>query len=338
VTLREDPGEGHWYDNVLNNDQFREFLARVVTSASHAKPVSTAFTLTVAAPSEGGSLHGWKIESLVIPGRLARLHVSYTKNREVHVATWNVDTFSVDSHLFEFKSLIVDDSIMNVTRGSMGIIRFETNAGGRVWQVTSRKNSVQLSSRMQAILTTAGPIVLVVSEAAHMNEMSVALRISHDLDMYHKLDSEIVSSSEALQRLDTQKLGGGNIVVVGDTTSPFLRMLLKQPKTPFRLDGRKLVLDRRTIDGPELGIMFLHPHPTNPLGKVLCLLSTDEAGLERAARLFPIRTGIAVPDWIVLGKNADNAGAAGVIGAGVWGRNWSWNGPMSWLYGPPGGF
>lgn len=44
--------------------------------------------------------------------------------------------------------------------------------------------------------------------------------------------------------------------------------------------------------------------------------STDTAGLERAFRLFPIRTGIAVPDWVVIGSHADRIGAAGILGAG----------------------
>lgn len=50
---------------------------------------------------------------------------------------------------------------------------------------------------------------------------------------------------------------------------------------------------------------------------MLFILSTDSYGLERAARLFPIRTGITVPDWLVVGESADSIGAAGVIGAGL---------------------
>jgi hypothetical protein len=49
---------------------------------------------------------------------------------------------------------------------------------------------------------------------------------------------------------------------------------------------------------------------------MLFILATDSSGLERATRLFPIRTGITVPDWLVIGTYANNVGAAGVIGAG----------------------
>jgi hypothetical protein len=49
---------------------------------------------------------------------------------------------------------------------------------------------------------------------------------------------------------------------------------------------------------------------------MLFLLATDTAGLEKAARLFPIRTGVAVPDWLIIDRGADRVGAAGVVGGG----------------------
>jgi hypothetical protein len=64
------------------------------------------------------------------------------------------------------------------------------------------------------------------------------------------------------------------------------------------------------------GILFLHPHPTNPSANMLFILSTDSAGLENAARLFPIRTGVTVPDWLVIGDRDLLSGAVGIVGAG----------------------
>ena len=46
------------------------------------------------------------------------------------------------------------------------------------------------------------------------------------------------------------------------------------------------------------------------------IIHNDKDGLERASRLFPIRTGVAVPDWIIVGDKMDNFGAGGVKGAG----------------------
>ena len=57
-------------------------------------------------------------------------------------------------------------------------------------------------------------------------------------------------------------------------------------------------------------------HPKNSKGRALILTGTDTEGLERAIRLFPYRTGVPVPDWLVIGREADQRGAGGVLGAG----------------------
>lgn len=49
---------------------------------------------------------------------------------------------------------------------------------------------------------------------------------------------------------------------------------------------------------------------------MLLILYYDVSGLERAGRLFPFRTGVAAPDWVVLSERTDLIGAAGVDAAG----------------------
>lgn len=109
-------------------------------------------------------------------------------------------------------------------------------------------------------------------------------------------------------------------------------------------------------------ILFCHPHPYDDKSLALFVQSTDPSGLERAVRLFPIRTGVLSPDWLVVNGRADTIGAAGVQGAGYasplfsflfffltcasyisvygWKPNtgsqdvtneWQWNERMSWL-------
>lgn len=38
---------------------------------------------------------------------------------------------------------------------------------------------------------------------------------------------------------------------------------------------------------------------------------------ERAIRVFPLRTGVPNPEWIVVGREADKWGMGGVLGAGL---------------------
>jgi len=64
---------------------------------------------------------------------------------------------------------------------------------------------------------------------------------------------------------------------------------------------------------------------------MMFIIYNDEAGLERSLRLFPFRTGVAVPDWVVLGEGMELLGAAGLEAAGVWGNGWTLNESMAWF-------
>jgi hypothetical protein len=49
---------------------------------------------------------------------------------------------------------------------------------------------------------------------------------------------------------------------------------------------------------------------------MLFIIANDQSGLERAARLFPTRTGLALADWLVIGERTDKQGASGIQNAG----------------------
>jgi len=188
----------------------------------------------------------------------------------------------------------------------------------------------QLSGRMQAVLATAALVSLVVSDHTPSRDLSVALRIAHDLNKYHKLDSEVIRSSEAWQRCQDGSLGRGNMVVFGNPQTPFTRWCLTRQHSAFEIDVKPFKLNGKPLEDSP-GILFLHQHPEYRRANVLFMLG-DDSGIERAARLFPIRTGITAPDWLVIGASTDLVGAAGLIGAGVWARKWEWDDRGSWLH------
>lgn len=113
---------------------------------------------------------------------------------------------------------------------------------------------MQLSGRMQAVLTSAAPIILVIPDDAQSQELSVALRIAHELNTYHRLDAEIMQSAEALQDLEASALNEGNIVVIGNSSSPFVHWTLNQKKTPFQLNHSQLALNGLTLNALGLGM------------------------------------------------------------------------------------
>lgn len=182
-------------------------------------------------------------------------------------------------------------------------------------QVTSKIKTPQPSGRLANILSSPAPLTLIIPDSAPPTTFSAALRIAHDLDVYHRLDSEIIDASAALERLETSTMGVGNLVLFGGPENEFTTSLLQQRKTPFSLQERKLYLNGKLVE-ESAATLFLHPHPTSSSSLALVLFYNNPRALERGLRLFPIRTGVAVPDWIITTEEADFKAAAGVAGAG----------------------
>ncbi len=175
--------------------------------------------------------------------------------------------------------------------------------------------AVQPSGRVSRILSSTGPIVIVIPSEDDEYYVHAALRLAHDLDVYHKLSVEVIDASEALKRIDAGTLGTGNVVTIGDSRNAFTQQILEESSTPFTIANGLLNFRGKPL--PEgASSAFLHPHPVSASSLVLVLYSGDTTGTERLLRLFPIRTGITVPDWIIIGDKSDSTGAAGVEGAG----------------------
>lgn len=170
---------------------------------------------------------------------------------------------------------------------------------------------IQPSGRLSAILTSSGPLQIVIP-AHDPRHLSAATRLAHSLDVYHKIDASILEAKEVQ---DLSRLSAANVVLITDGNDGLLAELLAGGGTPFTFEDGTLVVRGRVVKQSEAAV-FLHTHPTRPEGLMLVIYADNETALERALRLFPVRTGITVPDWVIVSPEADKTGAGGVVGAG----------------------
>ncbi|KAL5490095.1 hypothetical protein ACEPAI_4928 [Sanghuangporus weigelae] len=355
VTFHEDEGQPHWYPNVFESEQVRSFLQEALVSKvqeQHPFSESFEFTLTVADPVRSGSKNGWKIEELVVPGRLARLHVE-TRDDITVVRTVNVRSFSLANNIHTDHGTMVIDR----TRLARSIQerRFSLAAAATWIEREAALSSRPMPpGRAQNIFDTPAPLTIIISSDARVypKMLSAALRIAQALDVYLKLDSEILLDTDAVHVVESTNREGlvghrlrGNLIILGGAENALSMKLLTSPatglQTEFGLseDGTWVFRGEPLDKGHDnLGILFTHPHPTSPTGSVVFLSGTSlltdpgSQGFERVLRLLVPRTGIAVPDWIIVRKDIDRLGAGGVIGAGVWDSTWKWNEAMSYTH------
>ncbi|KAG6897846.1 hypothetical protein C0992_010334 [Termitomyces sp. T32_za158] len=137
VFIREVPNEDHWFSSVFDNEQVRDFLETLlVTEPQLHSNLAKDFTLTVSDPRASGTLHGWKVESLLIPGRLARLRVKIDEAGSAQVITTNVHSFSLDRRLSSCKSLQIGVSFVTLTSEQAEIVRFSADgAESEIWTI-----------------------------------------------------------------------------------------------------------------------------------------------------------------------------------------------------------
>uniref|UniRef100_D8PW24 Peptidase S9 prolyl oligopeptidase catalytic domain-containing protein n=1 Tax=Schizophyllum commune (strain H4-8 / FGSC 9210) TaxID=578458 RepID=D8PW24_SCHCM len=333
VTYREDPGQPHWYDGIFD-ERVDAFIDRVLSSptalAAPASPYSKAierFTLTVASPTESGTLHGWAVEELAVPGRLAKLSVARTIPGRVDVKTQNVAAFTVDKDVFEhLREVTINGKEVELRGLAKGTMRARFSFKNKEWDQDDEHHPRQ-PLRAQSILSTAhGPIkVSVPSLAPDSPELSLALRIVHDLDTYHKLDAEIIegrpNDRSSLVAIQVGKPSDAYCRLLEDDSAV---LLPRADGVCFR--GKK----EHRVHKPGTGVIALDPNVVDGRTKIY-LYAADVAGLERLGRLFPIRTGVKVPGWMVVGPEMDTKSSGGILGAGFFGTGGEWNVGMSWF-------
>ena len=113
-----------------------------------------------------------------------------------------------------------------------------------------------------------------------------------------------------------------NVVVYGnaDTNAAWPALL---GRSPIQVRRGEVQVSRRALRGEDLACLFIRPRPQSPRASVGVVAGSGLAGMRLTDRLPYFVSGVAYPDWIVLGSDVLRRGLAGVRAAGFFGLNWS---------------
>jgi predicted esterase len=275
ISYHEEQGKPHRWDTILSADYVQNFLDKVVASNTTSLPPS--FTLTTSITAESGSLHGFSIRQLELPGALGRLRVESGVGPEVLVNTENVWEFSVDKSSLKPETVLVVDGVeIKIEEGDPTIWlskarrEGDPNPDGRMG-TTAAPSSISSALPCQPVHEThcrpSGPLnrilsgdgaITIVAPQNSPHHLSASTRIAHNLLAYLKIDSQILFDNEATKLLDEKRLGCSNIIILGGLSNSFgQRIMPKNPKSVVFKETGWTLQDRQFVSPGSGNVLVL---------------------------------------------------------------------------------
>ncbi|CAG8515817.1 2966_t:CDS:10 [Funneliformis caledonium] len=341
INLSEVIDQGHWFDNIMSDKVMQDFMNKYLLTQKDSFQLSSdnrlikdpvllrQFTITLMNPANFGGKGNIIVEQLFIPFRLGKIHVKlYQVSPEDGLSSITYTLKTTNIRRFKFKNLnenistiIIDDTEFNALSMNQELRQsgwFYKNDNGNAWKHPLTYGPAHL------ILESKSPLLIVIGTTSASNAvtskfMNVAQEISHSWFLYGNGNAIIVHDTDLID--DNEFAGNeyvkGNMVLLGNIF-----------ENKFYKDG-SFQLNYKKFSDPGTGILFLHPYKFSQLS--LIISGTDLSGLDQIAKLFPKRTGVPIPDWIITGSETKWKGVGGLLGAGFWDNEWRYNDAIGYL-------
>jgi predicted esterase len=316
-SYNEVPGHNHWWDGVMTTPELVDFYYAQTRSEDVLPRKLKDFTMVVGSPGDTGSKSGIKVLQLQDPGRYGRVevkgHIIKTSNimsLEFDPSMWK-ETVVINGAEVELGQLMANiEAPMKI----YNIAADESYATSQEESTMTRRQERQLGS-MTAILQTQGHFV--IRHAGLASTSHVALQVSRNLHQYFQADAVILPSFADSELENTS----GNIVTIAIADSlPNL-----SPYFPIRLgDTGCSVRDhqghKQDYGDAARGAAFVRSAGVERLE--LVIWGADEEGLQQAARVVPMLTGVGQPDFVVFGASTKWRGIEGILAMGFFDAKW----------------
>ena len=340
VEVSEVPGKPHWWNGVVDDDRMQAFYDQHLY-AEVPRPLE--FSLRGVNPATLGSHGGLSLAQLEVPYRAASIHVSIdAQTRRWAVRTQNVRRLQFEPRLMRtfhpVSGVEVDGQWLDVGAAGDAVTtafcRTRAVPGeGCTWQMDAdgawRSHERTPEQYGPAGAVFEGPVTVVYGEANWTR--AAAVHLANDLYSQGRYSVDVVAHSDALDLLAPE--AATNLVVIGEQGTNSVLDALSLRWEAGSLVGHDVAagalrLGGGDYQGPGLGIQYLAPLPARAGSSRLALVvsGTDESGTRAACGLFMgyqgYKSGMMVPDFMVVDQTFAWAGTGGVRAAGFWTNEW----------------
>lgn len=349
--VSEIPGVGHWWDSILNDKDTRNFMNQYLGNESSIKPeLPSTFTITCMNPHGFGGKGGILPLQLTIPFRIGKIRVSRFSN-EWYLKTSNIRRFGIkEVEGYELPTTIrIDQSDpIPVTPNLYPSIHFckEDSTGkwktceGVTWTFYERNPDNYGPMRIVFEKFT----VIIVGTLGSAEEATwyekQAILLSNQLYIVGKhyvpiiKDSDFVTSEYSESDSNLLLIGGPHTNLVSQYFAKYFPVRFHGNRSQISL-GDYVFNSRHNMIEPEdpLGCIFLaalpniaSPGPASHLSRLaLVIAGTSLEGVNLAARMIPVASGLHIPDYLIVTKDIKSKGSGGIIAAGYWNNFWGFD-------------
>lgn len=184
-------------------------------------------------------------------------------------------------------------------------------------------------------MDTPGALTIVIGTqltAKDLHFERIAKNVAQNLYLYFGAEVDIRFDYEV-----EDVLLSGNVISLGmeDENAYVQNIRRSHLKIPFPLQANKQAIyindttKNHIYRDDGFGAIYLHPLARSRVLIIIC--GTDQLGLEKAAKLFPYKTGVGQPDWIVVGSKIGVQGMQGVEAMGYYSNLWDIESSVSYV-------
>jgi hypothetical protein len=127
-----------------------------------------------------------------------------------------------------------------------------------------------------------------------------------------------------------EKYPDQNVIIYGnrDNNTAWASMLRS---CPVQVGKGQITMPGRSFDGDDYGTYLIYPRPDSDIASVGVVAASGEKGMKATYANLYLENGTTFPDMILVNSQVIKEGVSGILGAGFFGNDWSFeNGDFVW--------
>lgn len=324
VIYHEEKGAGHWWGSKCVDwpPMFEMFEKARLPDDSDVHEIE----FVTADPAVSGKCHWLTIEQQTQALKTSKVKLA-VKGDELSGETENVAALTIDLSAMRapLTKVLIDgqalDVPQNVTGRSFALLHRQDK-----WSIANelpngQKNAARGGGFKQVF---ANHVEFVYGTHGSEEETALELDEARSLaeSLYYRGNGavDIFSDTEFQNRAADDR----NVILFGNAqTNVAWQSLLNGCPCDVR-DG-SIQIGERKLEGKDLAALLLYPRRGSDKALVGAIASTGPAGGRLAERLPILVSGVGYPDWMVIQSDALRTGDRGVLAAGFFANDWSFD-------------